>query len=279
MNTSADTSADQKISDNFKAILTRAGICRSLVFSGSLVFFFCCGGCTTYEITQPPRATTEQLLLSTAADRALHSVNLGIFAGQRVFLDTTYFDSYDNKYVIGTIRDALSRAGAFLVTNANASDVIIEARSGGLSTDGSTSFVGIPSFGLPIPLAGTLATPELAFYKSQKQHSTAKIALLAITTQSREHVYSSGPLVGKSYNNYHDLFGFSGDATDVPEKHKKPETVAQYESWQPYYTPPHYELTNPPPAVRPPTNILSTNTPPASAPKTNNLPAQPIVSN
>jgi hypothetical protein len=279
MNTFADTSANQKISNPIKAILAGAGICRSLVFGISLVFFLCCGGCTTYEITQPPRATTEQLLLSTATDRALHSVNLGIFAGQKVFLDTTYFDSYDGKYVIGTIRDALSRAGALLVTNANGSDVIIEARSGGLSTDGSTSFVGIPGFGLPIPLAGTLATPEIAFYKSLKQHSTAKIALLAITTQTREHIYSSGPLVGKSYNNYHDLFGFSGDATDVPEKHKKPEIVAQYESWQPYYTPPHYELTNTPPAVRPPTNILSTNTPPASTPKTNNLPEKPIVSN
>ena len=279
MNTSADTSANQKNSNTIKAILPKAGICRSVVFSGSLVFLICCGGCTTYEITQPPRATTEQLLLSTATDRALHSVNLGIFAGRRVFLDTTYFDSYDDKYAIGTIRDALSRAGAHLVTNANGSDVIIEARSGGLSTDGSSSFVGIPGFGIPIPLAGTVSTPEVAFYKSLKQRSTAKIALLAITTQTREHVYSSGPLVGKSYNNYHDLFGFSGDATDVPEKHKKPEIAAQYESWQPYYTPPHYVLTNTPPAVIPPTNNLSTNTPPASTPQTNNLPGKPIVSN
>ena len=153
MNTSADTSANQKISNTIKAILTGAGICNR--WFSALVFFLCCGGCTTYEITQPPRATTEQLLLSTATDRALHSVNLGIFSGQKVFLDTTYFDSYDDKYVIGTIRDALSRAGALLVTNANGSDVIIEARSGGLSTDGSTSLVGIPSFGIPVPLAGT----------------------------------------------------------------------------------------------------------------------------
>jgi hypothetical protein len=35
---------------------------------------------------------------------------------KRVFVDGTYFDSYDSKYVIGAIRDAFTRAGALLMT-------------------------------------------------------------------------------------------------------------------------------------------------------------------
>ena len=41
---------------------------------------------------------TEQLLLSTAADRATRAAGLEIFAGRKVFLDTRYFESYDSKY-------------------------------------------------------------------------------------------------------------------------------------------------------------------------------------
>src|ERR1700744_295083 len=88
------------------------------------------GGCTTEKTTDTARSATEQLLLSTAIDHALQSINLKILAHRKVFLDATYFDSYDSKYVLGTIRDALSRDGAILEDTAAASDIIVEARSG-----------------------------------------------------------------------------------------------------------------------------------------------------
>lgn len=174
-------------------------------------------GCTTIRQTDPARTATEQLLLSTAADRAIEDVGLGQFANKKVFLDTAYFDSYDSKYVIGAIRDALSRAGALLMADSKASEITIEARSGALSTDDKTYLLGLPAMGLPIPLTGTLSTPELALYKSSKQYSTAKLALLAYTTQSREHVFSSGSMVGKAYNNYFSIIFVPLHFTDVPE--------------------------------------------------------------
>ena len=78
----------------------------------------------------------------------------------------TFIDSYDSKYALGEIRDALSRAGALLEPDAKDADIIIEARAGALSTDGADTLIGIPNTGLPIPLAGTLSIPEVAFYKS-----------------------------------------------------------------------------------------------------------------
>jgi hypothetical protein len=179
-------------------------------------------GCSSSTMTNPPRSVTEQLLLSTAADRAIASVPLVDFAHKKVFVDGTYFESYDSKYVIGSIRDALSRAGAFLVGAASNSDIIVEARSGGLSVDASESLVGIAQTGLPIPLAGVMSIPELSIYKSDRQHSIAKLALLAYSAHTLEHVFSSGPMVGKSYNKYYKLLGIiQWTTTDIPEKKRR----------------------------------------------------------
>jgi hypothetical protein len=176
-------------------------------------------GCSTANTTNPPRSVTEQLLLSTAADRAIRSTSLIDFRDKKVFLDQTYFDSYDSKYVIGSIRDALSQAGALLEPAAGGADIIIEARSGGDSIDASDTLVGIAQTGLPIPLAGVLNVPELAIYKSTRQNAIAKFALLAYDAHSRGHVFSSGPIVGTAYNKYYKLLGIiQWTASDIPEK-------------------------------------------------------------
>jgi hypothetical protein len=230
--------------------------------AGSLFIFaaLLLSGCTTVKTTDPARTATEQLLLSTAVDHTLKSANLMAFANRKVFLDTTYFDSYDSKYAIGTIRDALSRAGALLEDNVTNSDIVVEARSGALSTDNSSFLFGIPNIGVPIPLSGVVQTPELAFYKSEKQSSTAKVALLAFTRESRLHVYSSGPLDGKSYNSHYKLLFVSWGFTDIPEKHgnKKAE---QYQSWFPQYDSENFPSTNPAAKNFPLVNPSSPNAP------------------
>ena len=179
-------------------------------------------GCSTSQMTNPPRSVTEQLLLSTAMDRALTNGNFSFVAGKRVFLDNTYFDSYDAKYMMGDIRDALSRAGARMVDDMTNSDIIVQPRSGGLSIDDNETLVGVPKTAAPVPLAGAVSLPEIALYKSDTQHSIAKIALLAYETKSRLHVYSSGGMDGKSYNKYYKVLGFlSWTRTDIPDKKKK----------------------------------------------------------
>jgi hypothetical protein len=234
-------------------------------------------GCTTIQTTTPPRAATEQLLLSTSVDRALANADLTIFAGDKVYLDTTYFDSYDPKYATGAIRDTLSREGALLVDTAAASDVIIEARSGALSIDNSQTLFGIPGIGAPVPLAGTISLPEIAFYKAERQHAYTKFALLAFIRQSRAHLYSSGDLDGQSYNKHYGLLGFSWVRTDIPEKHHKEAYIEKYTTWYPQYDP-HAMLTitNPIPVATStnvnPQKVSSTNAPPAT-----NLP--PIITN
>jgi hypothetical protein len=115
----------------------------------------------------------------------------------------------------------LSRSGADLVDNRTNSEVVVEPRCGALSIDEADTLVGVPSAGVPVPLAGAVSIPELAFYKSQKQFALAKIALLAYETHSGKHVYSSGPCIGKAYNHYYRFIGFiTYTATDIPAKHR-----------------------------------------------------------
>ncbi len=223
--------------------------CHSLFLIGTPFVFaaFLLGGCSTSRVSDPVRTATEQLLLSTATDHAMQSARrLEIFANRKVFLDATYFDSYDSKYVIGSIRDALSRAGARLVDNMTNSDVIIEARSGALSVDSSDMLVGIPKTSVPVPLAGQLQTPELAFYKSQTEVSVAKIALLAFAKTSRAHVYSSGPLEGTAHDISHCFLFVSWNRTDIPEHQKTEKESEQYQTFFPQYDPANLSATNGP---------------------------------
>jgi hypothetical protein len=210
-------------------------------------------GCASSLVTNPPRSATEQLLLSSSADRAMASVNLGIFAGRSVYLDLAYFDSYDSKYAEGEIRDALFRAGALLVNSETNADVIIEARSGALAIDNDTILFGIPNMSVPIPLSVPIEIPEIALYKTQTQHSYAKFALLAYVNRSRAHIYSSGPLDGKAYHDYHKILFISWVATDIPEKEKTEKKAEKYKIWSP-----QYDLQNMPPAIAKPVGPVPT---------------------
>jgi hypothetical protein len=253
---------DRGIDGTRFAVKARMRLLKTIFLPGTflIVTAFLLTGCATSTTTAPPRTATEQLLLSTAADHALRSADLTVFTNRTVFLDTTYFDSYDPKYAIGTIRDALSRAGACLVETMTNSQIVVEARCGALSIDGAETLFGIPNMGLPIPLAGALQIPELAFYKSSRQRSTAKILLLAYATTSREHIYSTGALDGKSYDRHYKILFISWVRTDIPEKQKKERAAEHYRSWLP-----QYDIKNLPAMAPSMSGVPSTNAPPATS--------------
>jgi len=178
-------------------------------------------GCAHTRQSEPKRTAVEQLLLSRAADVALARADFGLLKDKRVYVEEKYFDATDGKYALGAVRDFISLSGGLLVDAAADSDVIIEARSGGLSIDSGDSLVGIPEVPFPIPAAGTLVTPEAPLYKVNRQYSIAKLALLAYETKSRKHLYSTGTLIGKSHHhNYRILGFFNWVDTELPEKQR-----------------------------------------------------------
>jgi len=175
-------------------------------------------GCHTIKVTEPKRSITEQFLLSSAAEHAIQQADLSALHGRKVYFEERYFKSYDKRYVLGAIREHLARNGALLVSTKEDAETIVEARSAGLGIETRESLVGIPALALPVPLAGTLQTPELSLYKSVKAESAARFALLSYDRASGSFVHSTGGISGAAHFHHYKLLGFfDWRDTDVPE--------------------------------------------------------------
>lgn len=133
-------------------------------------------GCATTKTSNTARTATEQMLLSSAIDRALGNVTFDQLQGRRVFIDDRYLDAVDKGYLVGTLRHRALAAGATLATDAEDADVVVEVRSGGVGTDTEESFVGVPSVGVP---GMAISIPDIKLMSRARQLGTAKIGLVA----------------------------------------------------------------------------------------------------
>jgi hypothetical protein len=123
--------------------------------------------------------------------------------------------------VIGEIRELITMRGGMLVREFESAELVIEPRSGALSIDSTSSIIGLPSAPTPVPLVGTVQLPEIALWKSDKQFSIAKLALLAYERDSGKHVAATGSLIGRANIKYYKFLGFiSYNKTTVPERKK-----------------------------------------------------------
>ena len=192
---------------------------RDQFLSFSALLLLILNGCSATRITEPPRTAVEQLLLSNAIDKSMRNTDFSVFNNQTVFSDSSLFEGYDAKYALGTIRDKLSQAGALLVDTAEKARYVLEPRSGGIGIDSHSELFGMPNITIPVPFAGAVETPEVPFWKVVKADSTVKIVILAIERETGKHHYSSGSLVGKSYNHQYKILGiFNWRNTDIPER-------------------------------------------------------------
>src|SRR5882757_9584189 len=67
--------------------------------------------CTTTLTSNPARTATEELLISTAAERAASHIVLQIPPETVVFIDNSNFEGTDSKYAIAAIRNSFLRQG------------------------------------------------------------------------------------------------------------------------------------------------------------------------
>lgn len=154
-------------------------------------------GCTTTKSSNTARTGVEQLLISNSIDQALNKVDFRAFTGQPVFLQEKYVDCVDKNYLIGSVRHRLLREGAFLVDKPEDAHVVVELRSGGIGTDTSESFVGIPEIALP----GVVALPEVRLLTRSTQQGTAKIALVAYDTRTNQILGEGGVSLARADDN------------------------------------------------------------------------------
>ena len=170
-------------------------------------------GCVNKQrMTEPARSVGEQLLLSTAIDRALDELDMEAIRrlrGVKVFLSEQYLKSLDQEYLIGSLRDLLFSNGVLVVDDVTQAQMIVEVRSGANSLDTAAVTFGIAEDqALPNPLTGApVALPELAFFKKENSYSVAKVSLVAYRADSREHVFSSRELLGGAYDKHVHFLG------------------------------------------------------------------------
>lgn len=183
------------------------------------------GGCTSEQVSEASKNPAEQQLAVTrAVDHAVDNLRLEIAPRTRVYVDSSYVDTSDKgivlpRYTIGAVRDLILRAGANLVDDRKSAEVVAELRAGAQAVDRKAFLVGVPSFSVPVPVAGPLSTPELAVFKRDTQRGISKIALTLYNARTGALAGSTGPSYGDSrLVRYQALLVFSwSDQNVVPE--------------------------------------------------------------
>lgn len=173
-------------------------------------------GCTSARRTEPARTATEQLLLSSAADRAAASMSLSV-AGKKVAIVDARFEAYDKLYVISLLEARLLELGGKVVKDAATAEIVVEIRSGALSIDSNTWLLGIPALAIPF-FGGPIPIPELALLKRDRMNGIAKLAWTAKAADGTL-VGNNGPAFGKSHVTTWAIFMIPFSSSDtMPEE-------------------------------------------------------------
>jgi Family of unknown function (DUF6655) len=152
------------------------------------------GACSEMRESLPGRTAAEQLMFSAAADRVCDKLAVDLPENAKVFVDASYVEGTDSKYLVATLRDRILRRGGRLVAARDQADLVFEPRVGALSVDRKETLVGVPSFPIPIPLAGELQFPELALFKRDRKQGVVKLALTSYDARTGALRASQAPV-------------------------------------------------------------------------------------
>lgn len=155
-------------------------------------------GCGTLRDTQPGRTATEQLLISTAADRAVAMFPSDKVKGKAVFVDVTNLEANDKAYVVQLVRDNVERGGGSVAAAADKCDILLSVASGALSVDRRAYMFGLPAIPLVIPGAGTMQTPELNIFKLELNRGKAKMLFTATDAKTSQLLWETPLCYGLS---------------------------------------------------------------------------------
>jgi hypothetical protein len=183
-------------------------------------------GCTSMKKSDTARTGKEQLLISNAVDQSLSRINFEPFQGRNVYIEDKYLDCVDKGYIASSIRHRVSRAGGTLVAKVDDADIVLEPRSGGVGTDNSDSYLGIPEIVLP----GMLTLPEVKLISRSNQTAVAKIGMAAYDARSMTLLGDGGSSLSQSTDNNWFVLGV-GPYQDGSVK----KEVARSNSWSPQH--------------------------------------------
>lgn len=192
----------------------------SLVLA-TAVFCGCTGG---IRETTTARTSTEQLLVSEAAARAIKKYEGDVkklLSGRRVAIDDSRFESLHKPYGISAIRNLLARNKVTIVPIAPEKvktkggkeierhpDYILEIRAAALGIKDSDFGFGVPPLPIPIPQTNlTSVAPGLFLFNRDKQEGWAKFQFWLYQPKTKTYLSQSKDLWGKTYYTQWTFFG------------------------------------------------------------------------
>jgi hypothetical protein len=141
-------------------------------------------------------ASSEQLLISSAVDRALDKVNFQPIHGAKVYVEPKHLDCVDKEYVLIALHHRLLAETCTLCDKPEDADVQMEISSGGVGTDRQDLFIGIPE--IPLAPPSPIAIPKLSLFNRSKSMGTAKLLVVAFDSKSKQPVINSGYALARS---------------------------------------------------------------------------------
>jgi len=166
------------------------------------------GGCATIKNSDTPRTGIEQLLISSAADKALEKIDFRPIAQAKVHVETKYLDCVDKNYILLALRQRLMRYGCTLVDKPEDAQVVVEVASGGVGTDRTELFVGTAE--IPLPPPSPVAIPRLALLERHRAMGTAKLMLLAYDVETKAPVINNGFTMARADHKTWNVLGLGG---------------------------------------------------------------------
>jgi Family of unknown function (DUF6655) len=145
-------------------------------------------GCTTTKQSNTARTATEQLLISNAIDQSLNKIDFTPLSGSRVFVEEKYMDCVDKGYIIASVRHKLLQADVSLAPKPEDADAVMELRSGGVGTDVTSSYLGIPGFTMP----GMIGIPDIKVVNRDSQKAVAKLGIVVYDVKSKKELGEGG---------------------------------------------------------------------------------------
>src|SRR6516162_3940711 len=173
-------------------------------------------GCAvSTQVTNTSRSSIEQELLVRSLERALATLDTQQFTGKIVTVDF-YGLTPDKDFAKEFFTARLQEQHVRTSTDPKQAQLHLKVFASVLGVDQGQSFVGAPSF--TVPVMG-LVVPEIPLFKDVRHSGHAEIEIYTLDAGSDEFVDKSPPAIGEArYDDYTILIVINFTKSDVDKK-------------------------------------------------------------
>ena len=186
-----------------------------------LCLFVLLTGCAvSTQISNSPRSSIEQRLLVRSFERALATLDTQEFKGKTASVDfygLTGDKDFTKEFLIAWLQEHQVQ----IATDPKQAQLHLKVFAPVLAVDQGQSFVGSPSF--TVPILG-FVMPEIALFKNVRHSGHAEVEIYTIDEGTGKFIDKSAPAVGETqYDDYTIMIVVHFTRTDIESDMKKRE--------------------------------------------------------